>query len=112
VKLLKGITYAGLEKTKAAFTDVGTVPFGYGNPLYNNTGCNVENSPAATCNGNTREIRQITAGFYDTIDQGNYGTLKAGVHYSYNQRLAFEGVGGAPKTDDQIVMTQVRYYPF
>ena len=66
----------------------------------------------ATCNGNTREIRQITAGFYDTISQGNYGTLKAGVQYSYNQRLAFEGVGGAPKTDDQIVMTQVRYYPF
>ncbi len=33
--------------------DVGTVPFGYGNPLYNNTGCNIENSPAATCNGNT-----------------------------------------------------------
>ena len=24
--------YAGLEKTKAAFMDVGTVPFGYGNP--------------------------------------------------------------------------------
>ncbi|SHL09343.1 hypothetical protein SAMN05444159_4974 [Bradyrhizobium lablabi] len=105
-------TYAGLEKAKAAFTDVGTVPFGYGNPLYNNTGCNIENSPAATCNGNTREIRQITAGFYDTIYQGNYGTLKAGVQYSYNQRLAFEGVGGAPKTNDNIVMTQVRYYPF
>ena len=101
-----------MEKAKAAFTDVGTVPFGYGNPLYNNTGCNVENSPAATCNGNTREIRQITAGFYDTIYQGNYGTLKAGVQYSYNQRLAFAGVGGAPRTDDNIVMTQVRYYPF
>lgn len=28
------------------------------------------------------------------------------------QVFAFEGVGGAPKTDDQIVMTQVRYYPF
>jgi hypothetical protein len=105
-------SYAGLEKTKAAFQDVGTVPFGYGNPLYNNLGCNVENSPAATCNGNTKEVRQITAGFYDTIYSGRYGTLKAGVQYSYNQRLAFEGVGGAPKTDDSIVMTQVRYYPF
>jgi hypothetical protein len=105
-------TYAGLEKTKAAFSDVGTVPFGYGNPLYNNTGCNIENSPAATCNGNTSQVRQITAGFYDTIYQGNYGTLKAGVQYSYNQRLAFAGVGGAPRTDDNIVMTQVRYYPF
>jgi hypothetical protein len=105
-------SYAGLEKANAAFSDVGMVPFGYGNPLYNNTGCNVENSAAATCNGNTREVRQITAGFYDTIYQGNYGTLKAGVQYSYNQRFAFDGVGGAPKTNDSIVMSQIRYYPF
>jgi len=26
--------------------------------------------------------------------------------------VSFAGVGGAPKTDDNIVMTQVRYYPF
>ncbi|HMI00403.1 MAG TPA: hypothetical protein VK577_28115, partial [Bradyrhizobium sp.] len=104
--------YAGLEKTRATFSNVGTVPFGYGNPLYNNTGCNIENSPAATCNGNTSEIRQYSVGFYDTLLQGAYGTIKAGVQYSYNQRFAFEGVGGAPKTDDHIVMTQLRYYPF
>jgi hypothetical protein len=30
-------SYAGFERAKAAFSDVGTVPFGYGNPLYNNT---------------------------------------------------------------------------
>ncbi|WP_213029900.1 hypothetical protein, partial [Acinetobacter baumannii] len=60
-------SYAGLEKAKANFANVGTVPFGYGNPLYNNTGCFTENTPAATCNGNTREVRQITAGIYDTI---------------------------------------------
>jgi hypothetical protein len=105
-------SYAGLEKTKPAFADVGTVPFGYGNPLYNNIGCAIENSPAATCNGNTSEVRQYTVGFYDTIFKGSYGTVKAGVQYSYNQRFAFQGVGGAPKTDDNIVMTQVRYYPF
>ena len=66
-------SYAGLESAKAAFADVGTVPFGYGNPLYNNTGCNIENSPAATCNGNTHEVRQYTVGFYDTLFQGRYG---------------------------------------
>jgi hypothetical protein len=104
--------YAGLEKTRATFSNVGTVPFGYGNPLYNNTGCNIENSPAATCNGNTSEVRQYTVGFYDTVLKGSYGAVKVGAQYSYNQRFAFEGVGGAPKTDDHIVMTQVRYYPF
>jgi hypothetical protein len=104
--------YAGLEKTRATFSNVGTVPFGYGNPLYNNTGCNIENSPAATCNGNTSEVRQYTVGFYDILLKGLYGAIKIGAQYSYNQRFAFAGVGGAPKTDDHIVMTQVRYYPF
>jgi hypothetical protein len=104
--------YAGLEKTRATFSNVGTVPFGYGNPLYNNLGCGNENSAAASCNGNTSEVRQYTVGFYDTLLKGSYGTIKAGAQYSYTQRFAFEGVGGAPKTDDHIVMTQVRYYPF
>ena len=79
------------------------LPFGFGNPLYNNRGCNVENSPAAQCNGNTSEIRQLTVGFYHTLHQGPYGTVKVGTQYSYNQRFAFEGVGGAPKTDEHIV---------
>ncbi|WMT76203.1 hypothetical protein [Bradyrhizobium sp. Ash2021] len=104
--------YVGLEKTRPTFSNVGTVPFGYGNPLYNNSGRNIENSPAATCNGNTSEVRQYTIGFYDTVLKGAYGAVKVGTQYSYNQRFAFAGVGGAPKTDDHIVMTQLRYYPF
>jgi hypothetical protein len=67
---------------------------------------------AATCNGNTSEVRQYTVGFYDTVFKGSFGAIKVGTQYSYNQRFAFAGVGGAPKTDDHIVMTQVRYYPF
>jgi hypothetical protein len=99
--------YAGLEKVKATFSNVGTVPFGYGNPLYANRGCNIEGAAASTCNGNTSEVRQTTAGFFSTAFQGAYGTIKTGVQYSYTQRFAFEGVGGAPRTDDHIVMTQV-----
>jgi len=104
--------YAGLEKTRPTYSNVGTVPFGFGNPLYNNAGCNIENSPAATCKGNTSEVRQYTIGFYDTLLKGTFGAIKVGTQYSYNQRFAFAGVGGAPKTDDHIVMTQLRYYPF
>jgi hypothetical protein len=72
-------SYAGLEKVDVAFRNLGTVPFGYGNPLYNNTGRNIENSPAPTCNGNASEVRQYTVGFYDTIMKGSYGTVKAGI---------------------------------
>ncbi|MFB9268974.1 hypothetical protein ACFFWD_38650 [Bradyrhizobium erythrophlei] len=105
--------FAGLEKTKATFSFGSTgLPFGYGNPLYDNRGCNVENSPAVQCNGNTKEIRQLTGGFYKTLYQGAFGAVKLGTQYSYTQRFTFEGVGGAPKTDEHIVMTQLRYYPF
>jgi len=37
-------------------------------------------------------------------------TVKVGTQCT--QRFAFEGVGGAPKTDEHIVMTQLRHYPF
>jgi hypothetical protein len=104
--------YFGLEKTVPTFSFVGTVPFGYGNPLYDNRGCTIENSAPASCNGNTGEVRQYTAGFFDTVFKGNFGAVKVGAQYSYTQRFALPGVGGAPKTDDHIVMTQVRYYPF
>lgn len=105
--------FAGLEKTRATFSFGATgLPFGFGNPLYDNRGCNIENSPAVQCNGNTKEIRQLTAGFYHTLYQGAFGAIKFGTQYSFTQRFAFEGVGGAPKTDDHIVMTQLRYYPF
>ena len=105
-------TYAGLESTKAAFMDVGTVPFGFGNPLDNNLGCNIENSRPRSATATPREMRRITAGFYDTIYSGRHGTVKAGAWNFYNQRFAFEGFGGPPKTDDNIVMSQIRNYPF
>lgn len=105
--------FAGLEKTKATFSfGSNGAPFGFGNPLYDNRGCNVENSPASQCNGNTKEIRQLTGGFYQTLYQGTFGMVKFGAQYAFTQRFAFEGVGGAPKTDEHIVMTQLRYYPF
>lgn len=105
-------SYAGLEKTKATFSfgSDGVTPFGYGNPLYDNTGCNTEGS--TKCNGNTSEVRQFTAGFFHTLHQGPYGAVKVGTQYSYTQRFAFAGVGGAPRADDHIVMTQLRYLPF
>jgi hypothetical protein len=38
--------------------------------------------------------------------------LKAQRSILLQPALRFAGVGCAPKTDDHIVMTQVRYYPF
>lgn len=104
--------YAGREQAKAkvAFGSTG-LAFGYGNPAYVNLGCFIESSPL-TCNGNTEEIRQITGGFWHKPYQGAFGHLQWGVQYSYTERQAFEGVGGAPSGNDHMVFTSFRYYPF
>ena len=105
-------TYAGEERElRTTLGTVGGINYGYGNPLNSNAGCNVEGS--TTCTGNTRAVRQITVGAWDNIYTGSFGQLRAGAQYSYTQRDTFSAiVGGAPKTDDNIFLTSLRYYPF
>jgi len=105
--------YAGMEEdSRRSFGTVGGVNYGYGNPANSNAGCGIEGS-TLTCTGNTRSVRQATIGAWDTIYNGNYGQLRAGAQYSYTQRTGFSAtVGGAPKTDENVVLTSLRYYPF
>jgi len=44
--------------------------------------------------------------------QGEYGMMEFGASYSYVHVGTFNGVGGAPSTHDNIIMTSFRYYPF
>ena len=112
--------YAGQERTTSFSSTAGGVQFGYGNPNFNNSGCNIENTAAATCVGNNKLVRQITGGFWDKIYSGNYGRLQIGAQYSYTQRYAFQGSAGTAatagtvgaKTDEHIVLGSLRYYPF
>ena len=106
-------TYAGMEQeARSSQGSVGGVNYGYGNALNSNAGCDIEGS-TATCTGNTRMVRQITAGLWDTVYSGGFGQLRAGLQYSYTQRFAFSSTqGGAPKTDENTVFTSLRYYPF
>ena len=105
--------YAGLEQdARSSQGTAAGVNYGYGNPLNSNAGCDVEGS-TATCTGNTRSVRQATVGAWDTIYNGAYGQLRGGLQYSYTRRTAFSSVlGGAPTTDENTVLTSLRYYPF
>jgi hypothetical protein len=104
-------TYVGTEQAgKTAFTVAGK-GYGYGSPLFVNSGCNTELSPLA-CTGNTSGITQATIGAWWRFLHGDFGMMQVGAQYSYTRRQAFEGVGGAPKTDDNMVMLSLRYYPF
>lgn len=104
--------FAGREKEDKQAFNVNGVPFGYGNPLYNNAGCDIDGAAAATCVGNTKQIWQATAGLWWKFYQGKYGKMQFGAQYSYTKREAFEGVGGAPTTDDNMFFTSFRYTPF
>lgn len=108
--------FAGEEKESAqaySLTDAGTATgYGYGSPLYSNTGCQYERAPGS-CVGNTRAIEQATAGFWFRPWVGRYGRYQWGMQYSYTERKSFIGQNGiAPIGNDGMVFTSFRYYPF
>jgi hypothetical protein len=88
--------------------------YGIGAPNINDSGCYIEGSSA--CTGNTKEVYQLTAGLWDRIYQGSYGEVRAGLQYSYTKRELFNSVYNnsplSPSTDENVVMTSFRYYPF
>ncbi len=102
--------FAGEEREQRAAYTNGTIFNGLGNPNYINTGCQIEGS--SVCVGNTRYIDQATVGFWDKPYQGRFGRIQWGVQYSYTERHAFAGVGGAPSANENSVFTSFRYYPF
>jgi hypothetical protein len=109
--LLDVYAYGGLEREDAQSFVLGGTQFGYGNPLYDNSGCFSQTSKL-TCVGNTRQIAQGTIGFWDRIYQGNSGRVALGIQYSHTERKVFDGVGGAPSANENMILTSFRYYPF
>jgi hypothetical protein len=109
--------YAGMEQVSASFFNVGTSLFGFGNPGFSNVGCTIV-TPASfggatpgNCIGNNRRLSDVTVGFWQNVYKGNYGRVAVGAQYAYIKREVFEGIGGAPSTDDNIILTSIRYYP-
>lgn len=105
--------YGGWEHADRAGTP-STAAFnggiaGYGSGALNNTGCNVLNG---TCQAETRDLKQVILGTWQDVYRGNFGRFVVGLQGTYEQRDAFSGVGGAPSTNEAIVMTSIRYYPF
>jgi hypothetical protein len=101
--------YAGIEEARQTSFTVGTLPFGYGNPLYNNSGCLHEGS--TLCAENTSRVWQLAGGVWYSLYKGSYGMLRIGAQGSYTQRYIFKGIGGSPSTNDAMLFTSLRYYP-
>jgi hypothetical protein len=119
--------YGGIEQAKANFfngvgNNPGSTPFGYGNPAFDNSGCNITTgasfaapAPATTpanCIANNRRLLDGTVGFWYNLYKGPLGRVATGAEYEYIRREAFNGIGGAPSTANHIILTSLRYYPF
>ena len=114
--------FGGRESaTKKDFMS-GTTALGYGNPAYNNSGCDTAGAAAATCVGNAKDIWQGTAGFWWKFYQGKFGKMQFGAQYSHTEKEAFAGQGfvngvltngaASPKAKEDMFFTSFRYYPF
>lgn len=106
--------YAGIEDADSrhfvATVDGDTLGYGYGSPLYDNSGCDIEGSNV--CAANTSRIEQGVLGAWWKYYQGALGNLQFGIQGSYTKRRAFQGIGGDPETDMTVAMVSFRYYPY
>lgn len=93
---------------------------GYGSPLFSNAGCQTEIVPAGgngfqpggpgTCNGDTRNLIEYSAGFYIKFYNGPKGKVQWGPQYSYVIKNTWAGVGGGPQATQNMLITSFRYY--
>jgi len=111
--------FAGQEKASRQSYDLTTDPgpppvivgYGYGNPLYSNSGC-ASTAAAGVCIANERLAEQATGGFWYKPYTGSFGTVRVGAQFSRTEIKAFSGVGGAPTATFNTIFASFRYYPF
>ncbi len=102
--------YGGEEGEKRKTYVTGTTTTGVGSPTLNLAGCLVE---GGACSPNLENESQITGGFWWKTYQGKFGQVRLGAQASYIHLSAFSGTGGVrPTTDDTMIFTSIRYYPF
>jgi hypothetical protein len=121
--LLDIYAYGGQEAQHRKLWNLNGAIVGLGNPTFNAAACVAADTPAVTnsgCGANIEAENQISAGFWWRAYQGKFGSFRLGMQYSYTKVLAFSGLNGTgaaatylrPSTDDSMVFTSIRYYPF
>jgi hypothetical protein len=102
-------TYAGQEQSeRKSWLDLLTgKSYGYGSQFYDNSGAS---HLGGNITGNLQRVSQATVGTWWKFYQGKIGKMQAGVQYSYTEDMYFRVInGGAPRTNDNMVFTNLRY---
>jgi hypothetical protein len=101
-----------------------TAPVGYGSYLLNNSGCNTTSNPGynggastgyaagGSCGAQTRNVQEITGGYWYDIYRGDRGRLRQSIQYGYAVREGWSGAapGIGAKGIDNMFWTSFRYY--
>jgi len=79
-------------------------------PGYNG-GASTGYVPGGSCGAQTRDVQEITGGYWYDIYKGDKGRLRQGVQYGYAVREGWSGAGGiGAKGIDNMFWTTFRYY--
>jgi hypothetical protein len=119
VELAAGGTWGGHWSTPA----VGTTAVGYGSRLLSNSACTSIASagynsgsstgylPGGSCGAQTRDVQEITGGYWFDIYKGDHGRFRQGFQYGYAVREGWSGASGiGAKGIDNMFWTSIRYY--
>jgi hypothetical protein len=103
----------------------GNSAVGYGSRLLSNSACNAITAPGyngggstgyvagGSCGAQSRDVQEVTGGWWYDIYKGEHGRLRQGLQYSYAVREGWSGAGtpgiGA-KGIDNMFWTSLRYY--
>jgi hypothetical protein len=105
--------YGGVESVGRKSFNVGSTGYGYGSPLFDNTGCSIELSTVCPgSNVNTHALINGTIGGWYRIAHGGFGTFMTGAEYAYVKRELYSGKGGSPSTDENLFELSLRYLPW
>jgi hypothetical protein len=101
---------------------VGTTAVGYGSRLLSNSKCTSLQAPGyngsstgyypgSSCGAQTRDVQEMTGGYWYDIYKGDKGRLRQGVQYGYAVREGWSGASGiGAKGIDNMFWTTFRYY--
>jgi hypothetical protein len=84
-------------------------------PGYSGSSAGYYASAPASCVGHTRNVQEVTGGYYYDFYKGSYGRLRQGIQYGYAVREGWSGqtlygVKSDPKGIDNMLWTSLRYY--
>lgn len=84
--------------------------YGYGNPNYNMSGCQIPGTAVSTCQAgsNIHWVREATGGLWYTALKTDFGSILTGAQYAHVQVDGYSGKGGHGHTDADMFLFSVR----